>query len=72
MEGVLQGGIGALIALTALAVVFFVMRARYQPAFASVVNLSTVRFLSVELCVLMVAGGMAVGCLGGFVAARES
>jgi len=72
MEGVLQGGIGALIALTALAVVFFVMRARYQPAFASVVNLSTVRFLSVELCVLMVAGGMAVGCLGGFVSARES
>ena len=72
MEGVLQGGIGAVLALAGLAAAFFALRARYLVPFASAINLSTVRFLSVELCLLMVAGGMAVGCLGGFVAARES
>ncbi|HYM22596.1 MAG TPA: ABC transporter permease [Vicinamibacterales bacterium] len=72
MEGVLQGGIGALLALAALAAVFFALRARYLVPFASAINLSTVQFLSVELCLLLVAGGMLVGCLGGFVAARES
>jgi len=36
---------------------------------ASALNLSSVHFLPVELCVLLVAGGMMVGCLGGFVAA---
>jgi len=72
MEGVLQGGIGAAVALAALAAAFFALRARYLVPFASAINLSTVRFLSVELCVLMVVGGMAVGCLGGLVAARES
>ena len=72
MEGVLQGGIGAAVALAALAAGFFALRSRYLVPFASAINLSTVRFLSVELCVLMVVGGMAVGCLGGLVAARES
>jgi cell division transport system permease protein len=72
VEGVLQGGIGAIIALAGLAAAFFALRSKYLIPFASAVNLSTVRFLSVELCVLMVFGGMAVGCLGGFVAARES
>jgi cell division transport system permease protein len=72
MEGVLQGGIGAAIALAALAAAFFALRSKYLIPFASAVNLSTVRFLSVELCLLMVLGGMGVGCLGGLVAARES
>ncbi|HEY6212541.1 MAG TPA: ABC transporter permease [Vicinamibacterales bacterium] len=72
VEGVLQGGIGAALALAALAAAFFALRAKYLIPFASAINLSTVRFLSVELCALMVVGGMAVGCLGGIVAARES
>jgi cell division transport system permease protein len=69
MEGVLQGGIGALVALAALGVAFLAMRARYLVPLASALNLSSIRFLPIELCLVLVAGGMAVGCLGGLVAA---
>lgn len=70
MEGVLQGGIGALIALVALGAAFFGMRGRYLQPLASAVSLPSVQFLPVELCLLLVVGGMAVGCLGGWIAAR--
>src|SRR5581483_9129770 len=63
MEGVLQGGIGALVSLVALAVGFLVFRARYLAPLASSINLSSVRFLSAELCLFLVLGGMVVGCL---------
>ena len=69
MEGVLQGGIGALVALVVLGTAFLALRGRYLVPLASAMNLSSIRFLPVELCVLLVVGGMAVGCLGGLVAA---
>jgi cell division transport system permease protein len=69
MEGVLQGGIGAFLALGLLAGVFLAAHGRYLTAAASALNLSSVRFLSPELCVFLVLGGMAIGCLGGIVAA---
>ena len=69
MEGVLQGGIGALVALALLGGGFLLLRARYLAPLASAVNLTAVRFLSLELCLFLVLGGMVVGCLGGFVAA---
>jgi len=72
MEGVLQGGIGALTALVALGLVFVAVRGRYLEPLASAVNLPAIRFLPLELCLLLVAGGMAVGCLGGAVAAWRS
>ena len=72
MEGVLQGGLGALIALAALTLAFFVVRGRYLTPLASAVSLSSVRFLPAEVCVLLVVGGMAVGCVGGIVAAWRS
>jgi len=68
MEGFLQGGIGAMVALAALAAVFLATRGRYLTPLATAVNLSSVRFLSLELSLLLLAGGMAVGCLGGYVA----
>ena len=34
-------------------------------------NLSSIRFLPLELCLWLIVGGMAVGCLGGLVAAGE-
>ncbi len=68
MEGVLQGGIGAIAALGGLAVAFFALRPRYLTPLASAVNLSTVQFLAPELCLAIIVGGMAVGCVGGFVA----
>jgi cell division transport system permease protein len=69
MEGVLQGGFGALVALVALGAAFLALRARYLVPLASALNVSAIHFLPVELCVLLIAGGMAVGCLGGLVAA---
>jgi len=69
MEGTLQGGMGALVALVALGVVFLALRGRYLVPLASAINLSAVQFLSVELCLILVAGGMVVGCIGGLVAA---
>src|SRR5262245_5269022 len=72
MEGVLQGGIGALAALIALIAAFAALRARYLEPLASAMNLSSIRFLPLELCILLVLGGMAVGCIGGAVAAWKS
>ena len=45
------------------------MRARYLVPLASALNLSSIRFLPIELCLVLIVGGMAVGCLGGLVAA---
>jgi cell division transport system permease protein len=69
MEGTLHGGLGAVVALVALGVVFLALRGRYLVPLASAINLSAVRFLPVELCLLIVGGGMLVGCVGGLVAA---
>jgi cell division transport system permease protein len=69
MEGMLQGGIGALLALAVLGGAFLALEGRYLVPLAAAVNVSAIRFLPLELCVLLVLGGMAVGCLGGLVAA---
>ena len=69
MEGVLQGGLGALVALIALSLSFLVVRARYIAPLASAIDVSSIGFLSIGLCALLVVGGMVVGCAGGFVAA---
>ncbi len=72
VEGVLQGGIGAVLALLLLVVSYLALRGRYLAPLAAAVNLSSVRFLSLGLCVLLLVGGMLVGCLGGFVASRQT
>jgi cell division transport system permease protein len=69
MEGTLQGGLGAVVALAALGMGFLAVRARYLAPLAEMINLSSVRFLPWELCLWLVVGGMAVGCLGGALAA---
>lgn len=71
MEWILQGGIGAAAALAALALAFFILRAKYLVPLASAINLTAIRFLPLELCVLLILGGMAVGCVGGLVAAWQ-
>jgi cell division transport system permease protein len=70
MEGILQGGAGALAAVLALGVVFLATRSSYLVPLASAVNLTSIQFLPWEVSLLLVLGGMAVGCLGGLVAAR--
>ena len=69
MEGVIQGGVGALVALTLLAAAFFALRGVYLVPLAAAMNMSSIAFLPAELAVLLVVGGMAVGCVGGLVAA---
>jgi cell division transport system permease protein len=71
VEGVLQGGVGALVALVSLGLVFSAARARYGSMAAEALGLGSITFLPVELCVLLVIGGMLLGCLGGFVVARN-
>lgn len=70
MEGILQGGVGALAAVVALGAVFLATRSSYLIPFASAINLTSIQFLPWEIAVLLVLGGMGVGCLGGLVAAR--
>ena len=69
MEGVLQGGIGALAALAALAAAFLAVRGAYLVPLADALNLSSIRFLGPGWSLLLVAGGTLVGCLGGLLAA---
>lgn len=69
-EGVLQGGAGGLVALAALAVAFLAVRARYLAPLAATLNLTGIQFLSVGTSLVLLLGGMAVGCLGGLLAAR--
>lgn len=70
MEGVLQGGFGGIVAVAALAAAFLALRGRYLVPLAATLNVSAIQFLSVQVCLLLLVGGMLVGCLGGFLATR--
>jgi cell division transport system permease protein len=69
IEGTLQGGLGALGALAVLAAVFLAINGRYLSPVAATLGMSSIRFLSPELILMVIVGGMAVGCVGGIVAA---
>jgi cell division transport system permease protein len=61
-EGILQGGIGAVVALAALAAAYQFVRMRF---------VGDLIFLSVPFAGVLLLGGMAVGCLGGYAVARR-
>jgi cell division transport system permease protein len=69
-EGLLQGGAGALIAIVALWFSFLLFRARYGQAAGEALGIGSLAFLPAHLWVIMILGGMALGCLGGLVVAR--
>jgi len=69
-EGLLQGGLGAIIAVAALLASFAAIRARYGTFMADAVGLTGFAFVPLQLLLLLVVGGMALGCLGGFAVAR--
>ena len=71
-EGLLQGGVGAILALGVLWIGFRASTAWWGGPLAEVVAVDTFRFLPAYLCVWLVAGGMTVGCLGGLAAARTA
>lgn len=70
MEGVIQGGIGALIAVALLRGGFAAASARYGVMVAEAFGFDRLTFFPPLTTVLLILGGMAVGCLGGTVAAR--
>jgi cell division transport system permease protein len=69
-EGLIQGGLGAVGAVLLLLAAFAAIRARYGAVMADAVGLTGVAFVPTQLVLLLVVGGMALGCLGGFVVAR--
>jgi cell division transport system permease protein len=69
-EGLLQGGIGALVAIFVLLAAFAAIRARFGTLMADAVGLTGVAFVPTEILLLLVVGGMALGCIGGFIVAR--
>ena len=68
---VAHNGPQAFIWLLVLAVVFFSTRPKFLLPLATALNLSSVRFLSPSLSFIIVAGGVAVGCIAGLVASRR-
>ena len=72
VEGLIQGGIGACAALVVLWITFFVIRGRLDAWLAGAIDPAALVFLSLPMAVAMLAAGMAVGALGGFIAARAT
>jgi cell division transport system permease protein len=70
LEGIFQGGAGALLAIGMLWGVFALARARFGTMAMDVLGAGPVTFLPLELALLVVVGGMLLGCLGGLVVAR--
>ena len=70
VEGLLQGGLGALLAIALLYAGFLAGALRYGDALTRLAGPESVMFLSARLTGSLIAGGMAVGCLGGVIAAR--
>jgi cell division transport system permease protein len=60
-EGILQGGLGAVLALAALTGTFYLVRARVGP----------LTFLPVPMAAALLVGGMLLGCVAGYVVARR-
>jgi len=71
IEGILQGGAGALLALGALYGGFVLGRQQLAAELGAVLDPALLSFLPASLSAALVAGGMAVGGLGGTVAARH-
>lgn len=69
-EGIVHGGAGAALALAALGAGFVVAHARYGSAVSALIGGQGVYFLPGPVWLLLVLGGMAVGCVGGLIAAR--
>jgi cell division transport system permease protein len=71
-EGFLQGGIGALLAITSLWIGFLVAMAWWGTDLNSLLDGGAVQFLPIRLSLYLILGGMFVGSVGGLVAARDA
>jgi cell division transport system permease protein len=71
-EGLLQGGIGAVLALVLLWLGFALATAWWGSQLTTLLDGSSLRFLPLRMAALLVAGGMMVGAAGGFTASRHA
>jgi cell division transport system permease protein len=71
-EGLLQGGIGAVLALLLLWLGFLLATAWWGSQLTTLLDGSSLRFLPLRMAALLVAGGMMVGAAGGFAASRHA
>lgn len=67
LEGILQGGVGASVALALLAAGLVAGELLYSDVVRQVLGADVMSFLPPALGALIVFGGMAVGCVGGLV-----
>lgn len=73
-EGVLQGGIGAILALAALYIGYAVAHGSVNLLASGVgaVSVASVGFLPVTWMAALIGGGMALGCVGGAIASWDA
>jgi cell division transport system permease protein len=69
-EGVLQGGVGAILAIVLLGVVFLVGKASYGQLALEGLGITQLVFLPFGVLLALIVGGMALGCVGGLIVAR--
>jgi cell division transport system permease protein len=69
-EGVLQGGVGAVIALVSLWIVFLVGKDWYARQALEGLGVTSLMFLPLSAIAALLVGGMLLGCLGGLIVAR--
>ena len=72
VEGLIQGGMGAMLALVILWITFLLVKSRADVWLAGAVDPSALGFLSLPTGAALLAAGAAVGAAGGFVAARAA
>lgn len=70
-EGVLQGGGGAVIALIGLVAIYLAGRSRLGSMTAELSGGGRLAFIPLGTCLLLVLGGMILGCIGGYIVARR-
>ncbi len=69
-EGILQGGLGAVVAIVLLWAIFLAGRAWYGHLALEGLGLTALTFLPFGVLATLVAGGMLLGCVGGLIVAR--
>ena len=70
VEGMLLGGIGAAVALTAIAVLYSTLSRWLGSDLAGLAGIGPIRFLGITEFVIMLLGGVGVGAAAGTVASR--
>jgi cell division transport system permease protein len=71
-EGLMQGGLGALMALAVLWAAFGAVSAWWGAELAALLDGGAMQFLPARFALYLAAGGMLVGAAGGFVASRHA